>query len=330
MRTDPPRPSHPSEETNPGDRDSTNEALRREVEGLRRRVAELEVPARRFNALFGRSTMSLEVNDPQGRPLEINRAFEELWNVRLEQIAGYNALEDAQLIALGMQPDLQRGFGGEPVSLPLFRYDPKETDVIQGGRVRWVSTTLCPVLGEDGEVLEVLVAHIDIGELKKAEEELRARKEALEAEVEARTRELEEKLGLIQAQQEAIHELSTPVILLWDGVLALPLIGLIDSARAMQIMESLLQAIVAQRASQVIIDVTGVPLIDTAVAANLIRTIKAAQLLGARCTLVGISPLMAQMLVQLEIGFDRTMTCATLKEGLREALSQMRQQIAPA
>jgi rsbT co-antagonist protein RsbR len=176
-------------------------------------------------------------------------------------------------------------------------------------------------------VLEVIVLHVDIGELKQAEDEFRARKEALEAEVAERGRELEEKRSLIQEQREAIRELSTPVIRLWDGILALPLVGLIDSARAAQIMENVLQAIVAQRAAQVIIDITGVPFMDTGVASHLIKTMQAAELLGARCILVGISPTMAQTLVSLEVGFGRATTCATLQEGLREALSRMHRRV---
>ncbi|HWQ89502.1 MAG TPA: STAS domain-containing protein [Desulfitobacteriaceae bacterium] len=128
---------------------------------------------------------------------------------------------------------------------------------------------------------------------------------------------------MIKQQAKAIEELSTPVIQLWDGILALPLIGTIDSARVKQIMENLLNQIVITKSSQVVIDITGVPIVDTGVASRLMRTVEAARLLGAECILTGISPIIAQTLVTLGINLGNILTRATLKNGLESALNNL-------
>jgi rsbT co-antagonist protein RsbR len=132
---------------------------------------------------------------------------------------------------------------------------------------------------------------------------------------------------IIKQQAMAIAELSTPVIQLWDSVLALPLIGTVDSARAKQIMENLLSEIVKSKTSQVIIDITGVPVVDTGVADRLMRTVEAARLLGAECILTGISPAIAQTLVLVGIDLSGIQTRATLKNGLELALNNLNRQI---
>jgi anti-anti-sigma regulatory factor len=129
--------------------------------------------------------------------------------------------------------------------------------------------------------------------------------------------------NMIKEQAKAIDELSTPVIQLWDGILALPLIGTIDSARAKQIMENLLSEIVKLKSSQVVIDITGVPIVDTGVASRLMRTVEAARLLGAECILTGISPVIAQTLVTVGVNLGSIKTRATLKNGLESALKNL-------
>ena len=106
---------------------------------------------------------------------------------------------------------------------------------------------------------------------------------------------------VILRQQQEIAELSTPVVKLWDGVLALPLIGTLDSSRTQVVMENLLQAIVDQEAEIAIIDITGVPTVDTLVAQHLLKTIAAARLMGADCIISGIRPQIAQTMVHLGV-----------------------------
>ena len=131
----------------------------------------------------------------------------------------------------------------------------------------------------------------------------------------------------LEEQAKAIAELSTPVIQLWDEILALPLIGKIDSARAKQIMENLLNEIIKTQSSQVVIDITGLPIVDTAVASRLMRTFDAARLLGAECILTGISPVVAQTLVTIGVDLGRIKTMATLNSGLESALNNLNMRI---
>jgi rsbT co-antagonist protein RsbR len=127
----------------------------------------------------------------------------------------------------------------------------------------------------------------------------------------------------ISRQQEEMLELSTPVVKLWEGVLALPLIGTLDSARTQVVMESLLSAIVETNSQVAIIDITGVPTVDTLVAQHLIKTITAARLMGAECYLSGIRPAIAQTIVHLGIDLNDIQTKAKLSDAFALALLRM-------
>ncbi|WP_236710897.1 STAS domain-containing protein [Streptomyces sp. 150FB] len=125
---------------------------------------------------------------------------------------------------------------------------------------------------------------------------------------------------LIGAQAEQLLELSTPVVKLWDGVIGVPLVGTLDSARTMVVMEKMLQALIDTGSEQAIIDITGVPAVDTEVAQHLLKTVVAARLMGAECTISGIRPQIAQTIVALGIDFGDITTKATLADALRHAL----------
>jgi rsbT co-antagonist protein RsbR len=127
---------------------------------------------------------------------------------------------------------------------------------------------------------------------------------------------------VIARQQEELLELSTPVVRLWDGVLALPLIGTLDSARTQVVMESLLQRIVETGAGLAIIDITGVPTVDTLVAQHLLKTVAAARLMGADCIISGIRPQIAQTLVHLGVALGDVTTKATLADALAVAFAR--------
>jgi len=117
---------------------------------------------------------------------------------------------------------------------------------------------------------------------------------------------------LIVRQQQEMIELSTPVIQLWSGILALPLIGTLDSSRTQVIMETLLQKIVETGSAMAIIDITGVPTVDTMVAQHLMKTVAAARLMGAECLISGIRPQIAQTMVHLGVALGDVLTKATL------------------
>ncbi|MEU2748547.1 STAS domain-containing protein [Streptomyces collinus] len=134
---------------------------------------------------------------------------------------------------------------------------------------------------------------------------------------------------LIARQREQLHEVATPVIKLWESTVAVPLIGTLDSARSQVVMESLLDAIVAERARYAILDITGVPTVDSLVAQHLMKTVAAARLMGAECIVSGIRPAIAQTIVHLGIDLGTVLTRSSLEDALAYALSQQGVEIAP-
>jgi rsbT co-antagonist protein RsbR len=126
--------------------------------------------------------------------------------------------------------------------------------------------------------------------------------------------------GVITRQQQELLELSTPVVTLWQGILALPLIGTLDSARTQVVMESLLERIVETGSLIAILDITGVPTVDTLVAQHLLKTIAAARLMGADCIISGIRPQIAQTIVHLGVDLNTVTTKATLADAFAIAL----------
>jgi rsbT co-antagonist protein RsbR len=127
---------------------------------------------------------------------------------------------------------------------------------------------------------------------------------------------------LINRQQRDLLELSTPVVTLWEGILALPMIGTLDSARTQIVMESLLQKIVETGAQMAIIDITGVPTVDTQVAQHLLKTVTALRLMGAECIISGIRPQIAQTIVHLGVDLQGVITKANLADALAIALKR--------
>jgi rsbT co-antagonist protein RsbR len=129
--------------------------------------------------------------------------------------------------------------------------------------------------------------------------------------------------SIIMRQQQEMLELSTPVVTLWQGVLALPLIGTLDSARTQIVMENLLQRIVDTGSSIAILDITGVPTVDTLVAQHLLKTVAAARLMGADCIISGIRPQIAQTIVHLGVDLNTVTTKATLADAFATALRRL-------
>jgi rsbT co-antagonist protein RsbR len=134
---------------------------------------------------------------------------------------------------------------------------------------------------------------------------------------------------MIARQQEEMLELSTPVVQLWEGVLALPLIGTLDSARTQVVMENLLARIVSEGAEIAIIDITGVPTVDTLVAQHLLKTVAAARLMGAECIISGIRPQIAQTVVHLGVDLQDVITKATLADAFAVALRKTGLAVGP-
>lgn len=177
----------------------------------------------------------------------------------------------------------------------------------KNGETIWVDLT-AQTIKFDGQVY-TLATIFDLTERKRAEEERRN----MEAQV-------------IEAQRMALRELSTPLMPLADGVVALPLVGTIDSERASQIMETLLQGVADYKAEYVILDVTGVTVVDTPIANAIIQSAQASQLLGAQVIITGIGPSTAQTLVSIGAEMQGMITLSTLQHGIAYALRHRAQQ----
>jgi rsbT co-antagonist protein RsbR len=135
--------------------------------------------------------------------------------------------------------------------------------------------------------------------------------------------ERERQARTLEEQRRTILELQTPVIQVWEGILALPIVGSVDTARSQEMNEALLQKIVDTGAEIVILDITGVPVIDTAVAKHLLETVTASRLLGAEVLIVGLSARMAMTLVHLGLDLSGVMTRTTLAKGLQLAFGRL-------
>jgi rsbT co-antagonist protein RsbR len=200
-------------------------------------------------------------------------------------------------------------------------FTPSETAMFVFSLKRPISTQLRKSLqgnaDETGSEMEMLNNLIDKLGLFTSESFIKSREE------------------VIIRQQREMLELSTPVVKLWDGILALPLIGTLDSARTQVVMETLLQRVVETGSIVAIIDITGVPTVDTLVAQHLIKTVTAARLMGADCIISGIRPQIAQTIVHLGVRLGDITTKATLADAFLVALERTgssikRGQMAPA
>lgn len=134
---------------------------------------------------------------------------------------------------------------------------------------------------------------------------------------------------LIAQQRMTISELETPVLQVWDGILALPLVGSLDTARTQEMNEALLQRIVETGSEIVILDITGVPVVDTAVARHLLETVAAARLLGAEVLIVGLSPRTALTLIHLGLDLAGVTTRTTMAKGLQLAFARLGLAVVP-
>jgi rsbT co-antagonist protein RsbR len=158
--------------------------------------------------------------------------------------------------------------------------------------------------------------------------EARQQNEASTKRIELSRRELEEKLAMIERQQLTIRDLSTPIIELWDEILTLPIVGIVDTQRSLEMTSRLLRRIADSRFRCVIVDVTGVDVVDTMTADHFVKMIKSAQLLGVYCVVTGVSPEIAQTLVRIGVDLASVKTLRTLKDGLKDCFLYLRRKDA--
>ncbi|MDP0501699.1 MAG: STAS domain-containing protein [Verrucomicrobiota bacterium JB022] len=259
-------------------------------------IAELQVDGGRLLSLIRES----ELRDQAARFLDLLRKAIKVAGVNPEKTAAYDELRD--LLDELSRSRSEQGFTPTETATfvfslkrPLFRelklaHDDNDTVALLEDI--WQSTMLLDRLGLN--TTEVFIA----------------------------TRE-----AIIQRQQQDLLELSTPVVSLWKGILALPVIGTLDSERTQTVMESLLQKIVATGSDIAIIDITGVPAVDTLVAQHLLKTVTAARLMGAECIISGIRPQIAQTIVHLGVELGNVTTKGTLADAFALALKKKRQKI---
>ncbi|MBI5495389.1 MAG: STAS domain-containing protein [Deltaproteobacteria bacterium] len=175
------------------------------------------------------------------------------------------------------------------------------------------------------EQAAALLAHHEEDDFGQLEATLSVFLSELQQAQEVRKRQAEQ-LRLIESQQLAIRDLSTPIIDLWDDILTLPVVGVVDTQRSVEMTEKLLHRIVETRAKCVIIDITGVSVVDTMTADHFIKMVRSARLLGSYCVVTGISPEIAQTLVQSGVDIGDVPTLRSLKEGLKECFSRLQAQ----
>lgn len=203
------------------------------------------------------------------------------------------------------EEELARGYYEDEQALinsgqPLINHEERVRKA--DGSLIWFLTTKIPVRNDNGEVAGVVGIGRDITPLKRTQEQL------------------QEKLNVIEQQRVLMMELSTPIIPIVEGVLVMPLVGSIDTARAQDILRTLLAGITQYRARVILLDITGVAIVDTGVAAHLNKTVQAAKLKGAQTIISGISDAVAETIVDLGINWDDVDTVRNLQTGLMVAL----------
>ena len=211
-------------------------------------------------------------------------------------------LERGQLLGLNMFDiypaegtiEVKRALAGEAFS----------SSSTKNGR-QW-DTWKVPIENERGQITHVAGITLDITDARHSEQELRL------------------KLELVQKQQQVIRSLATPIIQVWDSVLTLPLVGMFDTGRAAEVMESVLLEVARTRARYAILDLTGIEAMDTATAGHLLKLSQALRLLGAEGIITGIHPAIAQTIVGLGLDLTAIVTRATLREGLQHCIQRMR------
>ncbi len=279
---------------------ATDEASR-----LRERVCLLEA---QLAALLEASEGIAWVKDGEGRFVGVNSAFAELAATPQEELPG--------LTDLDLWPNEQaEGFrrdDAEVMRSDHNKFVEEPIDERREGRTVWLSTRKVPiringaVVGTAGTARDITDEHwasVDRDEARNA---------------------------LVETQRRRLEELSTPVLRLWRGVLAVPLIGSVDSSRATRLMDTLLSAIQREEAAEVVLDITGVSEVDGDVAERLLKTVRAARLVGARCSMVGIRADVARAIVELDIDIGDMQIYSTVEQALGEVMRRAEAKSAKA
>ncbi len=250
--------------------------------------------------------LPLSIFRPDGLLIGANHASEAFWGVsRATSLGKFNALDSAQANEKHLRETFAQVIQGEHVTSKPTRYDTTRMGVAYDkARIIWAVTTFCPMRDQDGHTSYVMALVNDVtAQMEQTQIIDAARQE-------------------IEQQRETIRMLATPVAQVWEGILTVPIQGALDAERAMAMTENLLEAIVAHQAEQVILDITGVPVVDTQVANYLLTAAHACHLLGSEVALVGISSSIAQTIVHLGVDLSGIITHTNLQAGIAWALKR--------
>ena len=238
--------------------------------------------------------------DPEGNVASWNEGAQKFKGYRAEEIVGKN-------FSIFYTPeDIARGKPAQELKIAADqgRFEDEGWRVRKDGSKFWANVTITALRNPDGSLRGFGKVTRDLTERKLVEEALK-QKAGNEA---------------ISRRAQEILDISTPVVQVWEGVVLAPLIGSLDSQRTQQLMEKLLEAIVETRSSVALVDITGVPAVDTATGRHLVETMSAVRLLGANVILTGVRPAIAQTLVHLGVDLAGVTTRASLSAGLRTAM----------
>ena len=296
------------------DASKTKKQLIEDLEAVRARIAELETACN--DALLDQQLLQAFLDDvpdkvyfkdSESRFIKVSKALAELHGVggpeEVEGLTDFDFFtEEHARPAFEDEQKVMRT--GQPI-------EKEEKETWPDGRVTWVSTIKMPLRDREGNIIGTYGISADITERKRIEaESARLQKEVADA------------------QQRAIRELSTPIIPVMDipgagSIIVMPLIGSIDTLRARDLTRRLLEGIRVHRAKVVILDITGVPIVDSGVATHINKTIQAARLKGARTIITGISDAVAETIVDLGLDWSGIETLSDLQTGLRVALRRL-------
>lgn len=303
--------------TAPRDERDEIDALKRERDALRAEVAALRKERDLMQAVLDCLPEGVHVVDATWTNVVLNKVSRAAFQLGAKMEVPDNWAETFRLYLPDMKTHLQAD------QMPLVQaMNGKELKGFEiytrlTGAPAWKSFDAYPVRDEQGQIVAAMVVFRDVTARKALEQDLAARGAALAA-AEA------ENEDLIARLRSAVKELSTPVLEVWDGVLALPVVGVVDSQRGAEMTDRLLHELTRTRARFVLIDLTGVEILDTGTAARFVQLARAVELLGAKCVLTGIRPAVAQALVHLDVGFGALLTMHNLKHGLHYCLSRLR------
>lgn len=301
-----------------------NAALRARVDELERALAGREAPGdtlteleRRvpYRKIFEDIPVSMGVYRRDGLSVAMNRhSLDLIGGVREEIVGKFNILTDPASISMGFVANLERAAAERTkVTMPPTPYDTgASTLATVDDRVVWTETTYVPIQGDDGTEY-VVEFNIDVTSQQRGQRAIEQSQRA-----EAENRRLQEEI--IRMQEETLRAMSTPLIPIAESVVVMPLIGAVNNTRAQQVIETLLNGVMAHRAAVAILDVTGVPVVDAEVADGLIQAAQGVALLGAEVVLTGIRPEMARTLVELGTDLRGLVTRSTLQSGVEYAL----------